>query len=125
MASRTPPATASVLPETGRDSQYRDLVFALVAVWGIGDAVSTLTVLALAGDVAFEANPLVRALVVQHPALVLALKAVVALVVGGLLLACRDTVQRAPLWRPWLFGVLAAGVVVVTGNVYVGVLALA
>jgi hypothetical protein len=104
---------------------YGVLVYALVFVWGFGDAVSTLLAFAFTGRAGLEANPLVRALLTTDPLLVLALKAGVALVVGGALLRYRDVVVDVPLWRPWLLGVTAVGATIVVSNVYVGVSALA
>jgi hypothetical protein len=104
---------------------YTDLVAALVAVWGLGDAVSTLFALALTGDLSLEANPLVRALLAQTPLLLLVMKAAVVLVVGATLLRYRDQIQSVPLWRPWMVGVLGLGTAIVLSNVYVGLAAAA
>lgn len=104
---------------------YTDLVTALVAVWGFGDAVSTLFALALTRDLSLEANPLVRALVAQTPLFLLVVKAVVVLVVGAALLRYREQITSVPLWRPWLLGVLGLGTLIVCSNVYVGLAAAA
>jgi len=104
---------------------YTDLVTALVAVWGLGDAASTLFALALTGDLSLEANPLVRALVAQTPLFLLVVKAAVVLVVGAALLRYREQITSVPLWRPWLLGVLGLGTLVVCSNVYVGLAAVA
>lgn len=104
---------------------YTDLVTALVVVWGLGDALSTLFALALTGDLSLEANPLVRALLAQTPLLLLVLKAAVVLVVGVTLLRYRDQIQSVPLWRPWMVGVLGLGTAIVVSNLYVGLAAAA
>jgi hypothetical protein len=104
---------------------YTDLVAALVVVWGLGDAASTLFALALTGDLSLEANPLVRALLAQTPLFLLVMKAAVVVVVGVALLRYREQIQSVPLWRPWMVGVLGLGTVVVVSNVYVGLAAAA
>ncbi|WP_246986653.1 DUF5658 family protein [Halorientalis marina] len=117
-APRFPLPTFSVSPPS-----YTDLVAALVFVWGVGDAVSTLVALALTRDLSLEANPLVRALLAQTPLLLLVMKAAVALVVGVALLRWRDPIQSVPLWRPWMVGVLGLGTAIVVSNLYVGLVA--
>ncbi|WP_299265323.1 DUF5658 family protein [Halorientalis sp.] len=99
---------------------YVESVFALVFVWGFGDAVSTLIALAFTGDIGMEANPFVRQLLAHHPLLMLAMKAVVALVVGVTLLTYRDAIERVPMWRSWILTVTTLGTLVVVTNVYVG-----
>jgi hypothetical protein len=117
-------------PETGLPALglakpgYVESVFALVFVWGFGDAVSTLIALAFTGDVGMEANPFVRQLLAAHPLLMLAMKAVVALIVGLTLLIYRDTIERVPMWRSWFLSVTGLGTLVVVTNVYVGLSAL-
>ncbi|MFB6179839.1 MAG: DUF5658 family protein [Halorientalis sp.] len=98
---------------------YAELVFALVFVWGVGDAVSTLLAFSVTGNLAMEANPIARTVLLHEPLLLLVLKAAVAVVVGIALLECRDLVTRVPLWRTWMFGVLALGTAVVVSNFYV------
>lgn len=94
---------------------YVQLVFALVLVWGFGDLLSTLVAATVVG-VGAEANPLVRTLLATEPLLLVALKMTVALYVGIVLLACRSLVERVPLWRPWLAGVVGVGTFVVLSN---------
>jgi len=103
---------------------YVELVFSLVLVWGFGDAMSTLFAARFAGP-GLEANPWIRALLFHEPLLVVALKMAVVLYVGVVLLECRDLVERVPLWRAWLLGVVAVGAAVVLGNTYVGLAAAA
>lgn len=103
---------------------YVESVFALVFIWGFGDAISTLIAFSFTGQAELEVNPLVRTLLAHDPFLVLVLKAMVAVVVGVTLLSCRDVVERVPLWRPWMLGVTLVGTVIVVSNVYVGFLAL-
>ena len=113
------------LPALGLEKPgYVESVFALVFVWGFGDAVSTLIALAFTGDVGMEANPFVRQLLAHHPLLMLAMKAAVALIVGLTLLTYRDTIERVPLWRSWILSVTGLGTLVVVTNVYVGLSAL-
>ncbi|MFB6084878.1 MAG: DUF5658 family protein [Halorientalis sp.] len=113
------------LPAFGLEKPgYVESVFALVFVWGFGDAVSTLLALALTGDVGMEANPFVRELLAAHPLFMLAMKAAVALVVGVTLLTYRDAVERVPLWRSWILSVTGLGTLIVVTNVYVGLAAL-
>lgn len=100
-------------------TEYVELVYALGVVWGFGDAVSTLLAVATTGTVAFEANPLVAALLSHDPYLLIALKAAVVLVVSVTLLCFRPTIERTPYWRPWLSAVLGLGVAVVFLNLYV------
>jgi len=102
---------------------YVALVFALVFVWGFGDAASTLLAFAFTGDPGLEANPLIRSLLARTPLLLVAAKAAVALVVGLSLLRYRDAIESVPLWRPWMVGALAFGVAIVVSNLYVGVAA--
>jgi hypothetical protein len=117
-------------PETGLPAfglakpGYVESVFALVFVWGFGDAVSTLIALTFTGDVGMEANPLVRRLLAHEPMLLLVMKGTVALIVGVTLLTYRDTVERVPLWRPWLLSVTCVGTFIVVSNVYVGLTAI-
>ncbi|MBV0903659.1 DUF5658 family protein [Haloarcula salina] len=103
---------------------YVELVFSLVLVWGFGDALSTLFAARFAGP-GLEANPWIRSLLFHEPLLVVALKMAVVLYVGVVLLECRDLVERVPLWRAWLLGVVAVGALVVLGNTYVGLAAAA
>ena len=103
---------------------YVELVFSLVLVWGFGDALSTLFAARFVGH-HLEVNPWVRFLLAHEPLFVLALKMAVVLYVGVVLLECRDVVERVPWWRTWLLGVVAAGVLVVLNNVYVGLVAVA
>jgi len=104
---------------------YVQSVAALVFVWGFGDAVSTVFAFAATGSLAMEANPLVRLVLAQNPLLVVVLKTGVAVVVGAALLACRERIERVPLWRPWLLSVTALGAAVVASNGLVAVRALA
>jgi hypothetical protein len=103
---------------------YVELVFALVIIWGFGDAASTLFASGAAGP-GLEANPWIRVLLVHHPLLVVALKAAVVLYAGVVLLECRSVVESVPGWRAWFLGVVAVGATVVLTNVYVGLAALA
>jgi hypothetical protein len=104
---------------------YVELVFALVLVWGFGDALSTLVALAVTGTHTMEANPWLRVLLAHDPMWVVAVKAAVALYVGVVLLECRDIVEQVPGWRAWLTGIVGLGAAVVLTNVYVGLAALA
>lgn len=125
MASRTEsPSVSAARPAAAGSSGYVALVLALVAVWGIGDVVSTLLAVAATGTVAFEANPLVRAVLARSPLFLVVFKAAVVLVVGLALLRWGPAVRRTPYWRSWLSVVLAAGVVVVAANLSVAVSAL-
>lgn len=99
---------------------YAELVFAQMFVWGLGDAASTLLAFSISGNLALEANPIARTVLLHDPLLLLVLKGAVAAVVGITLIECRDTVTRVPLWRAWMFGVLALGTAVVFSNFYVG-----
>ncbi|SDF91191.1 DUF5658 family protein [Halorientalis regularis] len=113
------------LPAFGLEKPgYVESVFALVFVWGFGDAVSTLIALAFTGDIGMEANPFVRQLLAHHPLLMLAMKAAVALIVGVTLLTYRDTIERVPLWRSWILTVTGLGTLIVVTNVYVGLSAI-
>ncbi|MFD1587716.1 DUF5658 family protein [Halorientalis brevis] len=103
-----------------RELGYAELVFAQMFVWGIGDAVSTLLAFSLTGDLSLEANPIVRAVLLHDPLLLLVFKGAVAAVVGITLIECRDVVMRVPLWRSWMFVVLGLGSAVVASNFYVG-----
>lgn len=97
---------------------YVELVFVVVLVWGFGDAVSTL----LAADaVGFhhEQNPWLRLLLSIEPLLVPLVKGAVVLVVGVVLLECRDVIESVPHWRVWFATVILAGTLVIAGNVYV------
>ena len=102
---------------------YVELVFALVLVWGFGDAASTLFASGAAGP-GLEANPWIRLLLVHHPLLVVVLKAAVVLYAGVVLLECRSVVESVPGWRVWFLGVVGVGAAVVLSNVYVGLVAL-
>ena len=103
---------------------YVELVVSLVIVWGFGDAASTLVAAAFAGP-SVEANPWIRLLLTQEPLLVVALKAAVVLYAGVILLECRSVVERVPGWRAWFLSVIGLGTLVVLGNVYVGLVAIA
>jgi len=102
---------------------YVELVFALVIIWGFGDAASTLFASGAAGP-GLEANPWIRLLLVHHPLLMVVLKAAVVLYAGVVLLECRSFVESVPGWRAWFLGVVAVGAAVVLSNVYVGLVAL-
>ena len=102
---------------------YVELVFSLVIVWGFGDAVSTLVATGAAGP-GLEVNPWIRLLLVHHPLLMVALKAVVVLYAGIVLLECRHVVESVPGWRAWFLGVVGLGTAVVLTNVYIGLAAL-
>ena len=104
---------------------YTGFVYALVAVWGLGDLLSTYVAVAAVGDAAMEANPWIRVLLETEPLLVLALKAAVVLYAGVILLECRSVVERVPGWRLWFCGVVTAGWLVVVNNLAIGVAALA
>ena len=103
---------------------YVELVFALVLIWGFGDALSTLFAARFAG-VHLEANPWIRLLLEHQPLAVIFLKGATVLYVGVVLLECRRFVESLPWWRAWLLAVVTAGTLVVLGNVYVGLLAAA
>ena len=109
MSVRTPPRTRP---------DYAQLVLAVVFVWGAGDLFSTFLALHVT-SVAFETNPLVRALLAHHPLLVVAMKGATAMVVGLAPLQYRSVVERVPLWRWWFVGVLVAGSAVVVTTLYV------
>jgi hypothetical protein len=104
---------------------YVGMVLAIVFVWGFGDVMSTFLALAYTGDAGIEANPWIRALVLYDPLLVLALKGAVVLLVGVVLLECRETVEHAPGWRLWFLGLIGTGTVVVLNNVAVALGAVA
>ncbi|MFC7132161.1 MULTISPECIES: DUF5658 family protein [Salinibaculum] len=103
---------------------YTGFVYALVAVWGLGDLLSTYVAVAAVGDAAMEANPWIRVLLETEPLLVLALKAAVVLYAGVVLLECRPVVECVPGWRLWFGGVVAAGWLVVVNNLAIGFAAL-
>lgn len=99
---------------------YTGFVYALVAVWGLGDVLSTFVAVAAVGDTAMEANPWIRILLETEPLLVLALKAAVVLYAGVVLVECRDVVERVPGWQCWFAGVVTAGWLVVVNNLAIG-----
>jgi len=103
---------------------YAWFVGALVVVWGLGDALSTLFALHVTGNVGLEANPWVRLLLASHPLYLPLFKGVVVAVAGGLLLGFQRYIESVPGWRLWFTGVLAVGAVVVAANTYVGLAAL-
>jgi hypothetical protein len=103
---------------------YVELVFALVLIWGFGDALSTLFAARFAGA-HLEANPWIRLLLHHQPMAVILLKGATVLYVGIVLLECRRFVTSLPWWRAWLLAVVSAGALVVLGNVYVGLVAAA
>ena len=103
---------------------YAALVAALVVVWGVGDALSTLWAIEATGSIQGEANPWIKTLLAHDPALLLVLKAGVVALAGGLLLSCREFVESVPGWRIWFLGILGLGSLIVVNNVYVGVAAL-
>lgn len=104
---------------------YGWFVAALVLVWGVGDAASTLLALELTGSVELEANPWIRLLLSKDPLLLPVFKAAVVTVAGGALLSFRPYVQRVPGWRGWFIAILALGSAIVFTNVYVGLVAVA
>ena len=103
-----------------RKLDYAELVFAQMFVWGLGDAVSTLVAFSLTGNLALEANPIARTVMLQEPLLLLVLKGAVAAVVGITLIEFRDIVTRVPFWRTWMFALLGLGSLIVLTNFYVG-----
>ncbi len=104
---------------------YVGLVYALVAVWGAGDVLSTYFAVAATNGVGMEANPWMRVLLEIEPLLVLAVKAAVVLYAGLVLLACRSIVEDVPGWRLWLVGTVVVGWLVVVNNLAIGLAALA
>ena len=100
---------------------YVGFVLALVVVWGVGDAVSTLWAIEATGSIEGEANPWIRALLAYDPALLVVLKAGVVAAAGTVLLSCREFVESVPGWRLWFVSVLAVGSAIVAGNVHVAV----
>ncbi|MFB6106014.1 MAG: hypothetical protein ABEJ70_03480 [Halobacteriaceae archaeon] len=102
-----------------RRSTYAELVLAVIAVWGFGDAVSTLVAHAFTGDASAELNPWVRVLLGFGPLWLVVLKAAVVLYVGVVLLELESVVRRAPGWRHWLRFLVVSGVVVTALNLYV------
>ena len=111
------------IPARLRDPDYVDLVFALVFIWGFGDAVSTVVAAEFAG-VELEVNPWIRALLIHEPMLVILLKMAVALYVGVILLECRSVVERVPLSELWLGAIIGLGTGVVFVNFTVAAMAL-
>jgi len=111
------------LPE--QSPEYVGLIYGLVLIWGLGDVVSTYFAYAALGDASAESNPWIAELLAHDPFLVLALKAAVVLYAGVVLLECRGLVERVPGWRLWLSAIVAGGVLVVLGNLAVGINALA
>jgi hypothetical protein len=101
---------------------YAQWVYALVLVWGTGDALSTLLAAATAGP-GMEANPWMRLLLEHEPLLLPVVKGAIVLYAGVVLLACRPLVRRVPGWRLWFGGVVAAGLVVTATNLAVGIVA--
>lgn len=99
---------------------YAELVFAQMFVWGLGDAVSTLLALSTTGNLALEANPIARTVLIHEPLLLFVLKGAIAVVVGITLLECRDFVTSVPFWRGWMLGLFALGTSIVVTNLYVG-----
>lgn len=99
---------------------YVELVVALVAVWGFGDAVSTLWAIEATGSISGEANPWIHAVLAYDPALLVVVKTAVVAIAGGLLLSQRASIERVPGWRLWFGSLLAVGSIIVAGNVYVG-----
>ena len=104
---------------------YVGLVYALVAVWGAGDVLSTYFAVAATNGAGMEANPWMRLMLEIEPLLVLAVKAAVVLYAGVVLLACRSIVESVPGWRVWLYGTVVVGWLVVVNNLAVGFTALA
>lgn len=104
---------------------YVGLVYALVAVWGAGDVLSTYFAVAATNGVGMEANPWMRLLLEIEPLLVLAVKAAVVLYAGVVLLACRSIVEDVPGWRLWMVGTVFVGWLIVVNNLAVGFAALA
>lgn len=104
--------------------RYAVLVAALVAVWGVGDALSTLWAIEATGSIQGEANPWVKAVLAHDPAFLVVLKAGVVAIAGGLLLTYQEFVESVPGWRVWFVGVLGMGSLIVLNNFYVGVVAI-
>lgn len=112
---------------TGLDERtpgYIGYVYAMVFIWGLGDAVSTFFAAAATGSAAQELNPMVQVMLVHEPILVGLLKAGVVVYTGIVLLECRDVVERVPGWRAWFVAIVGAGWLVVLNNTVVGLVAL-
>lgn len=101
---------------------YGELVISIVIIWGFGDVVSTLVASAASGTFALEANPLIRALLVHDPMLMIGTKAAIVLIVGLVLLAMRPVVETVPAWRGWFLGINVFGGVIVVSNVTVAMI---
>lgn len=104
---------------------YTWFVAAIVAVWGVGDAASTLFALELTGSVHMEANPWIRLLLTEDPLLLPLFKGAVVAVAAAVLLRGRRFVESVPGWRLWFVSVIALGSLVVVTNVYVGLVTVA
>jgi hypothetical protein len=104
---------------------YTWFVAALVLVWGVGDAASTLFALQVTGSVQLEANPLVRMLLTENPLWLPVLKTGVVAIAGGVLLRFRAYIETVPGWRLWFVSILALGSTIVVTNLYVGVVTIA
>ncbi len=118
MAATQQPATESVRQTVAAlwPPKYSSFVYALVAVWGLGDVLSTYMVVAASGSASMEANPWIRILLETEPLLVLVLKAAVVLYAGVVLVECQSIVERVPGWRLWFGVVVTAGWLVVVNN---------
>jgi len=103
--------------------EYVGLVYGLVLIWGLGDTVSTHFAYAAVGSAAGEANPWVAIMLVHNPLMMVVVKAAVLLYVGIILIEYRHFVQSVPGSQLWLSIVVVAGILTVTSNIVVGVLA--
>lgn len=101
-----------------RRSTYEELVLGVVAVWGFGDAISTLIAHSFHGGDA-ELNPWIRVLLGVDPLWVVVLKSAIVLYVGIVLLELEHVVRRVPGWRLWLRSLVASGFIVTMLNLAV------
>lgn len=85
--------------------EYHAITGALVFVWGIADTASTFVSLYAVNGAHLELNPFIRVLLETSPVAMVAVKLLVASVVGLLALWGRAHIEAVPGWKN-AFGVM-------------------
>lgn len=106
-----------------RNDTYFLLVALLMVSWGFFDLTSTYIAIIAHGSIAYEANPLVRAVLSIHPSLFVPYKTTAMLLVLGLCLKGRHHITAINRWDLFFKTLIIGGFLVSSLNMYAAYLA--